>query len=163
MWHVFASGFQPLRFVVSVSPRPSLRSDLGWYAGAPLALPEPAGTAALPAKGAGLPVRDDTALPVRNGHTRHTGVFAVVSTRCAARAGSGMLAAVNAHAVKESQTDLRFMNALSGNQPWLLLLLLIVVHDFELRVHHVAVFLRLGGSGFGAGGLLPCSGGSGLG
>ena len=29
--------------------------------------------------------------------------------RCAARAGSGMLAAVNAHAVKESQTDLRFM------------------------------------------------------
>jgi hypothetical protein len=45
----------------------------------------------------------------RIGHGRHTCMFFGASTRFAARAGSGMLAAVNAHAVKESQTDLRFM------------------------------------------------------
>jgi len=43
------------------------------------------------------------------GQARHICVFAGVSTRCDARAGNGTLAAVNAQAVKESQTDLRFM------------------------------------------------------
>jgi len=45
----------------------------------------------------------------RMGHSRQTCMFMGVSTRSAARAGSGTLAAVNAQAVKESQTDLRFI------------------------------------------------------
>jgi len=48
-------------------------------------------------------------MPVRMGHIWHTCVFTVAPTRWTARAGSGMLAAVSAQAVKESQTDLRFM------------------------------------------------------
>ena len=90
------AGFQPFFIGVSVT----WGVAPGWYGAAPLALSEMADVVG--------------EIPVRIGHTRQTCGFQFTSARLTARAGVGTLAAVSAHAVKESQADLRFMMNVVG-------------------------------------------------